>query len=227
MISDLGPEPRRTSTPQRRSTDERDERAEDDAATSMRVKKRDGDREPVDVNKIVRAVSRCCAGLVGVDALRVALKTINGLYDGATTRELDRLSIQTAAALIVDEPEYARLAARLLATYVDKEVRGQEIHAFSQSIAAGHRLGLINDRLADFAQRNARKLNDCIDESRSLEYVADQRLAQLGMPKRYGAKNPLDFMELQDVQELANFFERRVSAYQVGIAGEVELGAAF
>ncbi len=65
------------------------------------------------------------------------------------------------------------------------------------------------------------------DMRQYLEYVADQRLAQLGMAKRYGAKNPLDFMELQDVQELANFFERRVSAYQVGIVGEVELGAAF
>lgn len=65
------------------------------------------------------------------------------------------------------------------------------------------------------------------DMRQYLEYVADQRLAQLGMPRRYGAKNPLDFMELQDVQELANFFERRVSAYQVGVAGEVELGAAF
>ena len=65
------------------------------------------------------------------------------------------------------------------------------------------------------------------DMRQYLEYTADQRLAQLGMPKRYGARNPLDFMELQDVQELANFFERRVSAYQVGVAGEVELGAAF
>ena len=46
---------------------------------------------------------------------------------------------------------------------------------------------------------------------------ADQRLATLGLPKRYGAKNPFGFMELQDVQELANFFERRVSAYQVGV----------
>jgi ribonucleoside-diphosphate reductase alpha chain len=165
MISDLGPEPRRTSTPQRRAAD-----SDDASASTMRVKKRDGQSEPVDVNKIVRAVSRCCAGLHGVDALRVATKTISGLYDGATTRELDRLSIQTAAALIVDEPEYARLAARLLATYVDKEVRGQEIHAFSQSIAAGHRLGLINDRLADFARSNARKLNDAIDESRSREF---------------------------------------------------------
>ena len=52
-----------------------------------------------------------------------------------------------------------------------------------------------------------------------LEFCADQRLATLGLPKRYGAKNPFAFMDLQDVQELANFFERRVSAYQVGVDG--------
>ncbi|MCX7809163.1 MAG: ribonucleotide-diphosphate reductase subunit beta, partial [Deltaproteobacteria bacterium] len=60
-----------------------------------------------------------------------------------------------------------------------------------------------------------------------LEHVADQRLVQLGMSPRYGAKNPFPFMEQQDVQELANFFERRVSAYQVGIEGEVSLDASF
>src|SRR5690606_39731277 len=70
--------------------------------TSMRVTKRNGQREPVDVNKIVRAVSRCCTGLAEVDALRVATKTISGLYDGATTSELDQLSIRTAAALIAE-----------------------------------------------------------------------------------------------------------------------------
>src|SRR5688572_1285357 len=126
-------------------------KAESDAEagfpTSMRVQKRNGSREPVDLNKIVRAVGRCCVGLRQVDSLRVATKTISGLYDGATTRELDQLSIQTAAALIAEEPEYSKLAARLLSTYVEKEVRNQEIHAFSQSIASGHRLGLINDRL--------------------------------------------------------------------------------
>lgn len=90
----------------------------------MQVRKRNGDTEPVDVNKIVRAVERCAGGLQDVDPLRVATKTISGLYDGATTAELDRLSIQTAA-------------------------------------------------------------------------------------------------DLQDVQELANFFERRVSAYQVGVSGDV------
>jgi ribonucleoside-diphosphate reductase beta chain len=52
-----------------------------------------------------------------------------------------------------------------------------------------------------------------------LEYVADRRLAQLGMPALYGSANPFAFMELQDVQELSNFFERRVSAYQVAVTG--------
>ena len=72
--------------------------------------------------------------------MRVATKTICGLYDGATTAELDGLSIRTAAAT-------DRRGARVLAgwppacwsTYIDKEVRGQDIHSFSQSVAAGPR----------------------------------------------------------------------------------------
>ena len=59
------------------------------------------------------------------------------------------------------------------------------------------------------------------------EYVADQRLARLGMPRRYGSANPFGFMELQDVQELANFFERRVSAYQVAVEGNVTFDETF
>jgi ribonucleoside-diphosphate reductase beta chain len=54
-----------------------------------------------------------------------------------------------------------------------------------------------------------------------LEYVADSRVTRLGMSPIFGSKNPFAFMELQDVQELTNFFERRVSAYQVAVAGEV------
>lgn len=60
-----------------------------------------------------------------------------------------------------------------------------------------------------------------------LEFVADQRLKMLGMSARYGTKNPFPFMDLQDVQELANFFERKVSAYQVGVSGEVTFDMAF
>lgn len=65
------------------------------------------------------------------------------------------------------------------------------------------------------------------DMRQFLEYTADQRLSNLGMPPRFGAKNPFGFMDLQDVQEVTNFFERRVSAYQVGVSGEVSFDEAF
>lgn len=65
------------------------------------------------------------------------------------------------------------------------------------------------------------------DVRQYLEYCGDQRLVRLGLPKRYGAQNPFAFMTLQDVQEVTNFFERRVSAYQVGVSGEVEFDVAF
>jgi len=60
-----------------------------------------------------------------------------------------------------------------------------------------------------------------------LQYVADRRLVQLGLPIKYGSANPFPFMAAQDVQELTNFFERRVSAYQVGVTGDVAFDHAF
>jgi ribonucleoside-diphosphate reductase alpha chain len=136
----------------------------------MQVRKRNGDTEPVDVNKIVRAVERYAGGLDEVDPLRVATKTISGLYDGATTAELDRLSIQTAAEMTGEEPQYSRLAARLLAAYVDKEVRGQGIASFSQSVSLGHAEGLIGDGCATFVKDNARKLDDAVATSADREF---------------------------------------------------------
>jgi ribonucleoside-diphosphate reductase beta chain len=60
-----------------------------------------------------------------------------------------------------------------------------------------------------------------------LGYVADARLQRLGIEPVFRAKNPFSFMDLQDVQELTNFFERRVSAYQSAVSGEVEFGEEF
>ncbi len=65
------------------------------------------------------------------------------------------------------------------------------------------------------------------DMSQYLRFVADQRLITLGMDPAYRAKNPFDFMELQNVQEVTNFFERRASAYQIGVSGDVSLDLAF
>jgi len=147
--------------------------------TQMQVRKRNGDLEPVDVNKIVRAVERHVDDLADVDPLRIATRTISGLYDGATTAELDRLSIQTAAELIGEEPQYSQLAARLLAGYIDKEVRGQGVASFSQSIGLGHAEGLIGDETAKFVKDNARKLDFAVDES------ADRRFEYFGLRTVY------------------------------------------
>ncbi|HEX4334378.1 MAG TPA: ribonucleoside-diphosphate reductase subunit alpha [Polyangiaceae bacterium] len=189
--------------------------------STMRVKKRNGTSEPVDINKIVRAVNRSCLGLTNVDALRVAMKTISGLYDGATTRELDQLSIQTAAGLIFEEPQYAKLAARLLATYVEKEVRNQEIHAFSQSIATGHRLGLVNDRLLAFVTANARKLNDALLPARDAEF---EYFGLRTVYDRYLIKHPTTRQVIETPQQ---FFLRIACALSESVPEALELYALF
>jgi ribonucleoside-diphosphate reductase alpha chain len=145
----------------------------------MQVRKRNGDTEDVDVNKIVRAVDRVSADLPDVDPMRVATRTISGLYDGASTAELDRLSIQTAAEMIGEEPEYSRLAARLLAAYIDKEVRNQGVASFSQSVSLGHAEGLISEQTARFVKDNARKLDFAIDAE------ADNRFEYFGLRTVY------------------------------------------
>ncbi len=136
----------------------------------MQVRKRNGELEPVDVNKIVAAVERWVTGLDEVDPLRVATKTISGLYDGATTEELDKLSIQTAAELIGEEPQYSRLAARLLIDVVDQEVREQGVTSFSESIALGHAEGLISDDTLAFVRKNRDRLDAAIDLAANLRF---------------------------------------------------------
>ncbi len=170
----------------------------------MRVRKRSGEYEPVDVDKIVRAVRRCAVGLPDVDPMRVATKTISGLYDGATTAELDRLSIQTAAELLAEEPAYSKLAAGLLAGYIGKEVRGQGVHSFSQSIVLGHREGLIGDGTAAFVAAHARKLDDAIDLG------ADRRFEYFGLRTvydRYLLRHPAS----RNVIELPQYWLLRVA----------------
>ncbi|MGD9588205.1 MAG: ribonucleoside-diphosphate reductase subunit alpha [Pyrinomonadaceae bacterium] len=170
----------------------------------MQVRKRNGSLEPVDINKIVKAISRCTYNLPNVDVIRIATKTISGLYDGATTKELDKLSIQTAASLIFEEPEYSRLGARLLNQYIEKEVRNQEIYSFSQSIAFGVREGLIAPRVVTFVSENSRKLNDAIDQTRNdlFEFFGLRTLYD-----RYLLKNPVT----RDVIETPQFFWMRVA----------------
>ncbi len=190
-------------------------------STQMRVRKRNGDLESVNLDKIVKAVSRCCDGLPRVDALRVATKTISGLYDGATTEELDSLSIQTAAALTAEEPEYAQLAARLLAATIDKEVAGQNIYSFSQCIERGVEVGMVGERLQTFVANNARKLNDAIDTA------ANSRFEYFGLRTvydRYLVRHPTERHVLETPQY---FFMRVACALSTEIGEALELYGLF
>ncbi len=172
--------------------------------TGMRVKKRNGALEPVDLNKIVNAVARCAEGLLNVDSMRVAQRTISALADGATTRELDELSIRTAAGFTVEEPNYSKLAGRLLATYIDKEVRNQNIPWFSESIRVGHTVGLIGDEVAEFVEANAPALNAAIntDRDRKFEFFGLRTVYD-----RYLLRHP----ETRQVTETPQYFFLRVA----------------
>jgi ribonucleoside-diphosphate reductase alpha chain len=172
--------------------------------TQMRVKKRSGQIEPVDLNKVVKAIARCCHGLPHVDALRVATRTISGLYDGVSTREIDSLAIQTAAALTAEEPEYAQLAARLLSASIDKEVAAHEVHAFSASINVAFNAGLINERVRSFVSTHSRKLNAAIDPRRAelFEYFGLRTLYD-----RYLLRHPTQ----RSVVETPQYFFMRVA----------------
>lgn len=136
-------------------------------AHQMRVRKRDGSLVPVNVQKIVDRVTRCCAGLSEVDPYRVAIKAISGLYDGATTKELDELCIATASLLIGEEPQYSALAARLLSLTIEEEVRKLGARNFLESVEYGNAHGIIADNVVEFARKHQAKIEDAINVNRT------------------------------------------------------------
>jgi ribonucleoside-diphosphate reductase beta chain len=111
-------------------------------------------------------------------------------------------------------------------------VREEEPDLFDDDLAAQVRAMLTEgvDAEAQFAEdllgKGVAGLSTA-DMRSYLEHVADRRMQRLGLEPIYGSPNPLAFMELQDVQELSNFFERRVSAYQVGVSGSVGFDEEF
>lgn len=190
---------------------------DDGAPTGMRVTKRNGAVEPVDLNKIVNAIARASEGLLGVDPMRVATRTISALADGATTRELDELSIRTAAGLIVDEPNYSKLASRLLATIIDKEVRNQNIPWFSESVKVGYEQGIVSQEVFDFVEANAPELNAAInsDRDRHFEFFGLRTVYD-----RYLLRHP----ERRDVIETPQYFFLRVACGLVAGRGATTSG---
>jgi ribonucleoside-diphosphate reductase alpha chain len=130
----------------------------------MQVVKRDGRREDVKIEKILTAVNRACRGVQGVESLEIAKRTINGLHEGSTTQELDNLSISTAVMLMADEPNYSKVAARMLSESLHKEV-GRDM-AFRDYIKKAAELGVVADSVLGLANQDVETIEYAIRHER-------------------------------------------------------------
>jgi ribonucleoside-diphosphate reductase alpha chain len=147
----------------------------------MKVIKRDGTHEEVKIEKILHAVNRACRGLANVEAIEVAKRTISGLHEGSTTEELDALSISNAVMLMGEEPNYSKVAARMLSESIRKEV-GRDT-AFRDYIQLAFELGLLHSSVLELVSQDRDRLEYAIRHDRDdlfeyfgLKTVADRYL---------------------------------------------------
>mgnify|MGYP000462540811 CR=1 FL=1 len=142
----------------------------------MYVVKRDGHKEPVSFDKITYRIKKLCYGLDDlVDAVKVAMRVIEGLYDGVSTSELDNLAAETAAAMTISHPDYAQLAARIAVSNLHKNTN----KSFSETMTdmfhyvnprTGKKAPLLSDEVYKVIIDNAEKLDSSILYNRDFNY---------------------------------------------------------
>lgn len=142
----------------------------------MYVVKRDGHREPVMFDKITERIKKLCYGLNElVDPVKVAMRVIEGLYDGVSTSELDNLAAETAASMTIAHPDYAQLAARVAISNLHSNTK----KSFSETMKDmyhyvnprnGQDAPLIADDVFKVIQENAAFLDSHIIYTRDFNY---------------------------------------------------------
>ena len=143
---------------------------------SMYVVKRDGHKEPVIFDKITARVRKLCYGLNDlVDPVRVAMRVIEGLYDGVTTSELDNLAAEIAATMTTTHPDYAQLAARISVSNLHKNTK----KSFSDTMKdlyeyvnprTGKKAPLLSDEVYKIIKKNAELFDSSIIYNRDFGY---------------------------------------------------------
>jgi len=142
----------------------------------MYVVKRDGHKEPVMFDKITDRIKKLCYGLNDrVDAVKVAMRVIEGLYDGVTTSELDNLAAETAASMTISHPDYAQLAARIAISNLHKNTN----KSFSETMnemyhyinpRTNQEAPLLSEEVHNVIKENAEFLNSHIIYNRDFNY---------------------------------------------------------
>jgi len=142
----------------------------------MQVVKRDGSKEPVMFDKITARIRKMCYGLNKiVEPIKVAMRVIEGLYDGVTTSELDNLAAEIAATMGTAHPDYGKLAARIAVSNLHKNTK----KSFSETMTdlyqyenprTQKKAPLLSDEVYEIIQKNAEKLDSTIMYSRDFNY---------------------------------------------------------
>jgi ribonucleoside-diphosphate reductase alpha chain len=142
----------------------------------MYVVKRDGHREPVMFDKITERIKKLCYGLNElVDPVKVAMRVIEGLYDGVSTSELDNLAAETAASMTIAHPDYAQLAARVAISNLHSNTK----KSFSETMKDmylyvnprnGQDAPLLSDEVFNVIQENSEFLDSHIIYTRDFNY---------------------------------------------------------
>ncbi len=142
----------------------------------MQVVKRDGTKEPVMFDKITARIRKMCYGLNAlVEPIKVAMRVIEGLYDGVTTSELDNLAAEIAATMSTAHPDYGKLAARIAVSNLHKNTK----KSFSETMTdlfqyenprTGKKAPLLSAEVYETIQKNAEKLDSTIIYSRDFNY---------------------------------------------------------
>ena len=142
----------------------------------MYVVKRDGRREQVQFDKITARVKKLCYGLhQKVDPVSVAMRVIEGVYDGVTTSELDNLAAEVAATNAVNHPDYAQLASRIAVSNLHKTTHKsftevmRNLHTYTDPVT-GAPAALIADDVMEIIEANAEALDSAIIYDRDFSY---------------------------------------------------------
>ncbi|MEW2447763.1 ribonucleoside-diphosphate reductase subunit alpha [Streptomyces parvulus] len=154
---------------------------------------------------LLRTLTELTADLPDADSGRVAAAALRGRSGRADEAELRELATESAAGLISEDPVYSRLAARLLTISIRAEAASQGVTCFSESVATGHREGLIADRTAEFARLHRERLDALVDTA------ADDRFGYFGLRtlhSRYLLRHPIT----RKVVETPQHFMLRVAA---------------
>ncbi|MEV5318389.1 ribonucleoside-diphosphate reductase subunit alpha [Streptomyces sp. NPDC052687] len=154
---------------------------------------------------MLRTLTELTADLPDADPGRVAAAALRGRSARADETELRELATEAAAGLISEDPAYSRLAARLLAIGITAEAASQGVTSFTESVAVGHREGLIADRTAAFVRLHAERLDALVDRA------ADDRFGYFGLRtlhSRYLLRHPIT----RKVIETPQHFLLRVAA---------------